>query len=159
MRVVHPLEPIYSADSRILLLGTMPSPASRGAGFYYAHPQNRFWRVLAAVFAEPLPGDEAARRSLILRHGLALWDVLRACDIEGASDASIRGAVPNDVPALLAKTRVTRVLATGQTAARLYRRLLEPQTGLPCLALPSTSPANCRISFESLVKAYAEALR
>lgn len=156
--VLHGLAPIYDKNSRVLILGTMPSPKSRAAGFYYAHPQNRFWPVLARVYGEPLPEDHAARRALILRHGLALWDVLKSCDIEGASDASIRNARPNDIPALINAAPIGRVLCTGQTAAGLYRRLLERETGLPCLTLPSTSPANCRTHMDELVRRYAEAL-
>lgn len=157
--VVHTIAPVYDENSRVLILGTMPSPASRAAGFYYAHPQNRFWPVLAAVYGESVPADDGARRALILSHGLALWDVLKSCDIAGASDASIQNAVPNDIPALLVKTHIGRVLCTGQTAAKLYRRLVEEKTGLPCMALPSTSPANRRVSFEALTEAYRGALR
>lgn len=156
--VVHTIEPIYNGQSRTLLLGTMPSPRSRAAGFYYAHPQNRFWPVLAAVYGEPVPADDAARRALILAHGLALWDVLQSCEIRGASDASIQKAVPNDIPALLQRAPITRVLCTGQAAGRLYKQLVEPWTGLPCTILPSTSPANCRMPADTLVLAYSAAL-
>ena len=156
--VTHPLAPICSEESRTLLLGTMPSPASRAAGFYYAHPQNRFWPVLAAVYAEPVPTDNAAREKLILRHGLALWDVLAYCEITGAADSSIRHPVPNDIAGLMRFAPITRVFTTGLTAARLYRTLVAPATGLRCAALPSTSAANARMGFNALVDIYAAAL-
>lgn len=154
----HPLAPIFDRHSHTLLLGTMPSPKSREAGFYYAHPQNRFWPVLAAVYGEAVPKDDAARRALILGGHLALWDVLSSCEIRGASDASIRAAVPNDIPFLVAHSAVSRVFCTGTAAAHYYRRLVEDKTGIPCEVLPSTSPANCRVSFEELVQRYSEAL-
>ena len=156
--IQHPLAPILDAESHTLLLGTMPSPRSREAGFYYAHPQNRFWPVLAAVYGEAPPKDEAARRALILGHQLALWDVLARCEIRGASDASIRGAVANDISSLMQHSAISRVFCTGQAAGRYYRLLVEKKTGIACRVLPSTSPANCRIPFDELVKCYSEAL-
>ena len=101
-KVWHTLPPLYDGHSRVLILGTMPSPKSREAGFYYAHPQNRFWRVLPAVLGEPPPEGIAGRREMCLRRGVALWDVLRTCEIEGAADAAIRSPEPNDLPWLLA---------------------------------------------------------
>ena len=98
---VHPFAPVWNVHCRVLVLGSFPSVRSREIGFYYGHPQNRFWRVLERLYGQPVPPDTAGRRSFVLRHGLALWDVLAACDIVGSSDASIRHAVPNDVPALL----------------------------------------------------------
>ncbi len=156
--VVHTIRPIFGPESHTLLLGSIPSPRSRAAGYYYAHPKNRFWPVLASVYGTTVPQDGASRRALILDNGLALWDVLARCEIEGASDASIRSAEPNDISGLIAQTRITRVFCTGKTAAALYERLIAPVTGLPCRALPSTSPANCRVSLEELARIYSEAL-
>lgn len=152
--VVHPLGPVFDSSSRVLILGTMPSPASRAGAFYYLHPRNRFWTVLAALFGEPVPADNGARRSLALRHGVALWDVLAECSIEGAGDASIRDPVANDIAGLLGKTGIRAVFTTGQTAGRLYRRLCEPQTGLAATVLPSPSPANCAVSTAELIERY-----
>ena len=156
--VQHPFAPIYSRSSHTLLLGTMPSPQSRVLGFYYAHPQNRFWSVLAAVYGQLPAKSNADRHKLILQHHLALWDVLSSCEINGASDSSIRAAFPNDIVALLTKTCISRIFCTGQRAGQLYHRLLEDKTGLPCNILPSTSSANCRISFSELVQVYSDAL-
>lgn len=153
-RVVHPLAPIESPDARVLLLGTMPSPASRAAGFYYGHPRNRFWPVIARLFGEVDPRDNAGRAALARRHGIAIWDVLASCEIVGASDASIRDPVPNDIAALLRRTSVRTICTTGSTAWRLYHRLCEPATGVPATRLPSTSPANAAWCLDDLVRAY-----
>lgn len=157
-RIEHPFAPVWSVESRVLILGTMASPASRQNGFYYGHPQNRFWRALADVYGAPVPEGVEARAAFALDHGIALWDVLKSCDITGASDASIRNPVPNDIAGLLKKAPIARILTTGKTAARLYRRLLQPAIGLPAVTLPSPSPANCRMPYPVLVAAYRAAL-
>ena len=156
MKVYHTLEPVFDAHSRILILGTMPSPKSREAQFYYAHPQNRFWPTLARLFDEPLPQTSDARRELALRHGIALWDVLQSCEIEGASDASIRDAVPNELSIVLDNAPIQAVFTTGRRAYELYNRLcLHKMTEISCVCLPSTSPANRRFSDAELQKAYS----
>lgn len=150
----HTIEPVFDECSRVLVLGTMPSPKSREAGFYYGHPQNRFWRVLAALFGEPLPATNEERTALLLRHRIALWDVLASCDIQGASDASIANAVPNDLSRILDVAPIREIFCTGATSARLYAKLCEPRTGRPAVKLPSTSPANAAWSLERLIEAY-----
>ena len=157
-RVYHTIEPVYSPESEILILGTMPSPKSREAAFYYAHPQNRFWPALARALDAPFPNTREDKIRLILSNRLALWDVLQSCEITGASDASIKSPVPNDIPALMAKTRISRVLCTGGTSTKLYMRLIFPQTKIPCETLPSPSAANAKMSLEALVEAYRKAL-
>ena len=157
-RIDHPLEPIFDEHSRVLVLGTMPSPKSREVGFYYGHPQNRFWRVLARLFDEPVATTNERRRDQLLRHHIALWDVLASCEIAGASDASITDAVPNDLSVILDAAPIEAVFCTGAKAAELYARHCEPQTGIPCIKLPSTSPANAAAKFDQLVSAYAELL-
>lgn len=152
--VVHIIPPLYDSTSRVLLLGSIPSPKSREAGFFYGHPRNRFWPVLAAVLGEPTPQTIEQKRELCLRHHVALWDTIARCDIAGASDTSIRNAVPNDIGRLLHETQITRIFATGGKSAALYRKLIEPKTGVPITALPSTSPANAAWSLERLIDAY-----
>lgn len=153
--VVHPLEPVFDKNSRVLVLGTMPSPKSREYGFYYSHPQNRFWRVVSDLYGEPLPRTNEEKTALLLRRRIALWDVLKSCRIDGADDASIRDPVPNEIAGLLAKTNIRAVFTTGTKAAALYRRFCRKQTGLDATALPSTSPANCRFyTYEKLLEAY-----
>ena len=153
-RVLHPLEPVADAGSRVLLLGTMPSPKSREAGFYYAHPQNRFWRVLAALWGEETPAGTQERLAFARRHHIALWDVLRACSIEGADDGSIRQPEINDLRRVLDRAAIRAIFTTGTKAAALYRRYCLPVTGRPAIPLPSTSPANCRATLDELTQAY-----
>lgn len=153
-KVHHTLPPLFNENSRVLILGTMPSPKSREAGFYYYHPQNRFWRVLSAVLGEPLPESREGKREMCLRRGIALWDVLESCEIVGASDAAIRSPEPNDIGWLLGQADVRAIFATGAKAASLYEKLVQPVTGRPVIRLPSTSPANAAWSLEKLTENY-----
>lgn len=151
-RVLHEFAPLFDERSRVLILGTMPSPKSREAGFYYMHTQNRFWSVLARVLGEPFPRTILERRELCLRRNIALWDVLASCEINGASDSSIRNAVPNDIPALLEKCPITAVFTTGKKAHELYRRFFSELPEDVCL--PSPSPANRAVSEEKMLSEY-----
>lgn len=154
-QISHPLEPIYDASSRILILGTMPSPKSRETGFYYGHPQNRFWKIVPALWGEEDPGTNEARRAFLLRRHIALWDVLRSCRITGADDGSIRDPVPNNLEQVLSASPIRAIFTTGAKAAQLYRRLCQPTLRRAAIPLPSTSPANCRYySYSSLLEAY-----
>lgn len=152
--VVHTIPPLYDSHSRVLLLGSIPSPKSREIGFFYAHPQNRFWRVLAAVLGEEVPQTIDEKRAMCLKHHVALWDTIARCDIVGASDTSIRNAEPNDIGKLVRESKITRIFATGGKSAELYRKLIEPQLHIPITQLPSTSPANAAWSLERLIEAY-----
>ena len=152
--IEHGIAPVFDGRSEVLVLGTMPSPASREAAFFYGHPQKRFWRVLKALFDEPAPVTNRERTDLLLRHHIALWDVLASCDIRGALDASIANARPNDLGRILSAAPIRRVFCTGATSARLYGKLCEPATGLAAVKLPSPSPANAAWSLPRLVEAY-----
>lgn len=154
--VKHTIPPVFAPDSLVLLLGTMPSPQSRRQGFYYGHPQNRFWRALAEVFGAPVPevNDIAAKKRLLLQNRLALWDVLADCLIDGAADSSIKAPNPNDIAGLIPKTQIQAVFCTGQKAWQLYQRLCLPACHIPAELLPSTSPANRRVSDAELLAAY-----
>ena len=153
-------DPVFDGRSRVLVLGSFPSVASRADGFYYGHPRNRFWPVLAAVTGEPVPaaGDVGAKRAMLLAHGMALWDVAASCDVAGSSDASIRNVVPVDVRRVLDAAPIGCVVCNGATAGRLYGRWLEGETGMPALVLPSTSPANATWDLERLLGRWDEAL-
>lgn len=153
--IVHPFPPVFDRHARVLILGTLPSAASREDGFYYGHPRNRFWPLLAALFGEPLPADTAAKRNFLLRHGLALWDVLQSCEIDGSSDASIRAPLLNDFSPIFDASPHIRVYANGQTSARLYRTLCAQRSAYPITALPSTSPANAGWTFDRLRDAWS----
>ena len=157
--IIHSIEPVFDTESRVLILGTMPSPKSREVQFYYGHPQNRFWRVLAAVLGEEVPQSVPEKKAMLLRHRIALWDVLAECEITGASDSSIRNPVANPIEELLQKAEIRAVFTTGARAAALYRRYCQPRTGREALPLPSPSPANCRYhTFDSLLQNYRRIL-
>ena len=153
-RITHAFHPVFDSESRILILGTMPSPKSRELGFYYSHPRNRFWPVLARILGEDIPETPEEKANFALRHKIALWDVLAECDIEGASDSSLKNAVPNDISVILNSAEIKAVFCTGSTAAKLYKKFIEPETRIPAIAWPSTSPANAKVKFEELAEKY-----
>ena len=152
--IVHPIAPVYDARSRVLILGSFPSVKSREQGFFYGHPQNRFWRVLPAVLDAPFPATVPERRAFLLERRIALWDVIAACDITGSGDASIRNAIPNDLMPVFAAAEIRAVFLNGRKAETLYRKWQEPATGRRAVALPSTSAANAGWSFSRLVDAW-----
>lgn len=148
----HGFPPVYDRNSRVLVLGSMPSPKSRERGFYYMHPQNRFWRMLAEVLGEELPADIPGRREMCISHGVALWDVLAECTITGASDSSITDPVPNPLEEVFRTADIRAVFTTGKKAQTLYERFFP---GFPqAVCLPSTSPANRTITEERMLAEY-----
>ena len=149
-RQLHTIPPVYDSDSRILILGSFPSVKSREYGFFYGHPQNRFWRVLAFVCGCEIPESIEDKKQLLISNHIALWDVIGECDIIGSSDSSITGAVPNDIGMILGSCDIRAVFTNGKTADKLYRKHLLPVHGRDALCLPSTSPANASWSFERL---------
>ena len=153
--VIHPIDAVYSASSRILILGSFPSEKSRETGFFYGHRQNRFWRVLAALHKADTPQSNDEKREFLLSHGIALWDVLKSCEITGSSDASIKNAVPNDISGILDAADIRTIYTNGKTAHALYVRHILPVTGISDVCLPSTSPANASWSFERLCEAWS----
>ena len=147
---VHPFPPLYDADSRVLVLGSFPSVKSREAMFFYGHPQNRFWRVMAALLGCEVPQTVEEKSAMLHGHHIALWDVIASCEITGSSDSSIKNALPNDIRPILDAGQIAAVFCNGQTAYRLYCRYLEPVCGREAVCLPSTSPANATFSLERL---------
>lgn len=172
--ISHGFEPVFDEHSRILVLGSFPSVLSRENAFYYGNPQNRFWRVMAACLGEPVPQNEGglsdngqpltleesitAKKRMLLRHGIALWDVIASCDIKGSSDASIKNVVPAQVEHVLETAHIGAVICNGGTAGRLYKRYLQWQVGLAAHVLPSTSPANAAWQLERLTARWQEEL-
>lgn len=154
--VTHEFDAFFDKDSRVLILGTIPSPKSREQGFYYGHPQNRCWKVLADVLDEEFPETVEERKAFLKRNHIALWDVLASCEIKGASDVSIRNAEPNDMNRILKAADIRAIFATGAKAAELYKKLCLPACGVEAIRLPSTSPANCGCSYEKLREAYSQ---
>ena len=154
-RVYHTLKPIYFPDSKVLILGTMPSPKSRQTGFYYGHPQNRMWRALAGVFEDEIPISNEDKINFLRRHRIAMWDVLAECDINGAQDSTIKNPIPNDINFILRNSAVEKIFTAGKTAGNLYRKYCMENTGIAAVELPSTSPANCACSLEKLIQNYS----
>ncbi len=154
--VIHTLDPVFDNNSRVLVLGTMPSPKSREQHFYYANPRNRFWRVMEQLFSlkDQALSENKVRCEFLLAHHIALWDVLHACEIAGASDASIANPQPNDLVRIVSQAPIAHIFTTGTTAYHLYRKLCEQQVGMSATPLPSTSPANARMRLDDLVEAY-----
>lgn len=157
-RISHPLEPVFDSQSKILILGTMPSPKSRETGFYYGHPQNRFWAVMAQAAGQDIPVGVMERKAFLLRHHIALWDVLESCIIEGADDSSISEPHPNDLNRILDAADIQAIFTTGHEATELYRRTCRPTTGRDSIYLPSTSPANRALPTARLVSIYQDTL-
>jgi hypoxanthine-DNA glycosylase len=153
--ITHPIPPVYDSESRILILGSFPSVKSREAMFFYGHPQNRFWKVVAAVFGEPVPMSVSERKAFLLRNQIAAWDVIASCRIRGSSDASIKDVTPNDLRPILEAAQIRNIYVNGRTAEKMYQKYTEPVTGIPCICLPSTSPANAAWSMEQLISAWS----
>lgn len=143
MKVVHNLEPVYNENSKVLILGSMPSLKSREIGFYYSHPKNRFWNTLEKVYEEKIGTSIEERREFVLNHNIALFDVVKSCDINSSSDSSIKNIVPNDISKILKESQIKMIFTTGKKAYNLYYKYIFPKTKIDAIYLPSTSPANC----------------
>lgn len=154
----HNIAPVYDENARILILGSFPSVKSREAAFFYAHPQNRFWRVLSAVLEENVPMTVEEKRKMLLRHGIALWDVIGSCEINGSSDASIEKVKPNDLKKILAAANIRAIFCNGATAGKYYTAFQQRELKCRAAVLPSTSAANARWTAEALTIVWRDAL-
>ena len=152
--IVHPIDPVFDTNSRILILGSFPSVKSRESGFFYGHPQNRYWKVLSAVFEEECPETIPEKKAFLLRNHIAAWDVIHSCEITGSSDASIRNVTVNDLGMILRAAAIREIYVNGKTAEKMYRKYTEPVLGRPCTVLPSTSPANAAWNLDRLIEAW-----
>ena len=152
--IVHPIDPVFDKNSRILILGSFPSVKSRESGFFYGHPQNRYWKVLSAVFEEECPETIPEKKAFLLRNHIAAWDVIHSCEITGSSDSSIRNVTVNDLGMILRAADIREIYVNGKTAEKMYRKYTEPVLGRPCTVLPSTSPANAAWNLERLTEAW-----
>ena len=155
-RVAHEFEPVYDRHSRVLILGTFPSVKSRENHFYYGHPQNRFWKVMAKLTDSEVPQTVEEKKALLLENGIAIWDVIESCEIVGSSDSSIRNVVPADLRRVLDGSRIERIYANGGTAKKLYDKYGKAQTKMESTGLPSTSPANAAYSLERLMEYWGQ---
>lgn len=158
-RQTHEFAPVYDEHSRILILGTFPSVKSREQRFYYRHPQNRFWKVLASLTRWPqIPQTIEEKKQMLLQNGIAIWDVIQSCDIAGSSDSSIKNVVPSDIGSILKDSGIKRIYANGNMAKKLYEKYILPEIGVPIIGLPSTSPANAAYSLERLKESWKQIL-
>ncbi len=151
----HPFPPLFDKHSRTLILGSFPSVKSRENLFFYGHPQNRFWKVIASVFGEKVPETIPEKKQLILERHLALWDSVAFCEVTGSADASLRCVLPNDLQAMLEAAPIERIYCNGRKSHEIYTRLIEPMTGRKAECLPSTSPANAQWTPERLTAAWS----
>lgn len=154
----HGIEPVFDANSKLLILGSFPSVKSRQTSFFYGHPQNRFWPLLSQLLKEPLPAAVGEKKLMLLRHHIAVWDVIESCDIEGSSDSSIKNVVPNKLSRILDAAPIRRIYVNGAASFRLYEKYCHPITGIPAIKLPSTSPANAAFSLERLKESWRQIL-
>jgi hypoxanthine-DNA glycosylase len=154
-RILHPFGPLFGPDSRVLILGSFPSVKSREQNFFYGHPQNRFWKVVAALYGQEVPATIPEKKELILSHGLALWDSIASCVITGSSDATIREVRPNDLRIILDSAPIERIYCNGRKSHEMYEKYILPVLGREAACLPSTSPANAAWSLEKLIAAWS----
>ena len=157
-KIYHPIPPLFDENSEILILGLFPSVKSREVMFFYGHKQNRFWRVMARLLESETPETVEDKTRLILDNHFALWDVIASCEIEGSADSTIKSVIPNDLSVILNHAPIKRIFVNGKKAFALYRKFIEPETGIPACALPSTSPANASYSEERLVSEWGRAI-
>lgn len=153
--ITHPFPPLYDENSRTLILGSFPSVKSREAMFFYGHPQNRFWKLIAELYGEDVPSTIEEKSSLVLRHRLALWDSIHSCTITGSSDSSVRDVVPNDISGIIRNSKIERIFCNGALSHKMYMKFIFPSTGIEARKLPSTSPANAAYSLERLAREWS----
>lgn len=153
--IIHPIPPLYDADCKLLILGSFPSVKSREAMFFYGHPQNRYWKLIARLFGESVPETIEEKKRLALTHHIAMWDTIRSCTITGSSDSSIRDVVPNDLSVILDHSKVERIFCNGATSHKLYMKYIFLMTGIKAVKLPSTSPANAAFTLDRLAEEWS----
>lgn len=151
-RIEHTFAPVFDRNSQILILGSLPSVKSRENGFYYGHPMNRFWKVIAGIYQCEVPNTIESKIEILTRYNIAIWDVIASCDIVGSSDSSIRNVVPTDLNIVLAKSSIQKIYVNGKTAGKLYYKYSKEKIGRDIVELPSTSPANAAYSLERLIE-------
>lgn len=148
---VHPIAPVFDKDSKVLILGSFPSVRSREEGFFYGHPQNRFWKVTSQIFGEELPVTIDEKKAFLIRNHIALWDVIGSCEIDGSSDSSIRDVTVNDLSVILGTADIRAIFLNGKKAEQYYLKYIFPILKRDAVCLPSTSPANAAWNLEKLI--------
>ena len=153
--LIHSIDPFFTSSSRVLILGSFPSPDSRAMGFFYGNKQNRFWPLRGMIFSEDVPSDVEGRKAFLSSHSIALWDVIRSCEIEGSDDSTIREVKPNDISSILSRSKIERIYTNGGKASSLYRKLIYPKTHVEAVALPSTSARNASWNIDRLYSVWS----
>lgn len=154
-KIIHPIPPLFFEESNTLILGSFPSVKSREQAFFYGHPQNRFWRVISAVFGKSVPQTIEEKSQLIKECNLALWDVIASCEITGSDDSSIKNVTANDIGSILEKSKIERIFVNGKTAEKYYIKYIEPEIHIKAVCLPSTSPANAAYTIQKLIEKWS----
>ena len=154
--IFHPFPPLFNEHSKVLILGSFPSVKSREQLFFYGHPQNRFWKVLSAVFESETPKTIDEKKAFLLENNVALWDVIASCEISGSADSTIRNVTPNDLTPILSAANIKKIFVNGKTAEKYYNRYILPKTAFPAVCLPSTSPANAAYTLPRLVEVWKQ---
>lgn len=155
MLVVHNIPPEYDGNSKILILGSFPSVKSREQEFFYGHGKNRFWKVISAVFCDKEPLSIEDKKAFLQKHKIALWDVIKSCEITGSADSSIKNVCPNDLRLILNNSAVNKIFINGKTAYKYYKKFNENIYNIQAICLPSTSPANAKASLNLLIKEWS----
>lgn len=158
MKIIHPFEPVYDSNSKILILGSFPSIKSREENFYYANPYNRFWKLIAKILHSDVPTTIEEKKKLLIDNKIAIWDVIYSCEIDGSLDASIKEPKVNDICSLLKDTKINTIIFNGKKASQVYSKYLEQYGGIDYYTLPSTSPTNASYSFEKLYSSWDEVI-
>ncbi len=153
--VRHTILPVYNIDSKILILGSFPSIKSRETKFFYGHPQNRFWKVLSNIYNSDIPAAIKEKETFLLKQGIAVWDVISSCEINGSADSSIKNVEANDLLVVLNSCEIKQIFVNGKTAEKLYNKHIRPLIKRDVVYLPSTSPANAKYSLEDLIKEWS----
>lgn len=159
MKQIHNIQPIYNQNSKILILGSFPSVKSREAQFFYHHPQNRFWKILAMLYHHESLTTIEEKKNFLLKHHIAIWDVIQSCEIKGSSDSSIQNVIVNDIATLLNKTSIEYIYTNGKKSHQLYQKYCLPLTKKEDICLPSSSPANAQYSIERLIEEWKVILK
>lgn len=156
--IIHPIKPLYNENSEILILGSFPSVKSREVGFFYGHPQNRFWRVMARICGSTTPKSIEEKTKMIINNHFALWDVIKSCEITGSADSTIKNVQPNDLKEILETASIKQIFVNGKKAEALFKKYIEKETKMKAIALPSTSPANASWSEDRLFEYWNNAI-
>lgn len=156
--IIHPIEPVYNFESKILILGSFPSVKSRDKGFFYGHAQNRFWKVISSIFGAELPKNTLEKKKLLLDNKIAVWDVIKSCEIIGSSDSTIKNVTSNDISLILNSAKIEKIIVNGKTAEKFYNKYIFDKIKRKAICLPSTSPANAAWSLEKLIDKWKKEL-